>query len=187
MASRLTPCPSCSRHVKVGPPSCPFCGGDVPTNVPARPVLAGRPLSRAAILFASAAAVSACSGTTRSTMSSDAAVDTGGPMPAYGVPGMPFEAGEPDDAGQPTPLYGIGPQVDAGDPIPSADASADAGADTGQGMASYGVFVNPDAGDAGQGVAAYGVFPGEDAGHDHDGDPGQGGAAYGLGPLPPAP
>src|ERR1700677_1051264 len=60
--ARLTPCPCCTRHVKVGSSACPFCGGDVPIDVPVRPIAASRPLTRAAILFASAAAVTACTG-----------------------------------------------------------------------------------------------------------------------------
>ncbi len=111
MAS-LTPCPSCSRHVKVGPPTCPFCGGDVP--VPAARAVAlqaGKPLTRAALMFAGAAAVTAC----------------GGSSSAYGVPVFPdasdAEASAPDahdagadgdaDAGQPMGAYG-GPILDSG-------------------------------------------------------------------------
>ncbi len=146
----LTPCPSCTRHVKVGPPSCPFCGGQVPTPAPRAVTLPlGRPLSRAALMFAGAAAVSACSSSS-TTATGDAAVDTGHGLPAYGGP---VDASHADVLGD--------------------DASHVDAADTGQGMASYGVFIDatpppvdasddghhPDAGDAsdsGQGMALYG-------------------------------
>ena len=128
MASRLVPCPSCSRHVKLGPPSCPFCGGEVPADAPARPVAVGRPLSRAAIFFASAAAVTACSSSTTS------------PTPGN-------DAGAHSDA---QPRRGDGGLVDSG-VRKGHDAGApdvDAGAffiDGGP-VAAYGVFVNPDGG-----------------------------------------
>ena len=110
MSSRLSPCPSCSRHVKVGPPVCPFCGGDVPTTVPARSFAkaAGKPLTRAAVLFAGAAAVTACFDDSKgtepavdgSTQGDDAGGDNDGQaVAAYGVMAAPPDAGEPDDGG----------------------------------------------------------------------------------------
>ena len=92
MAARLAPCPSCTRHVKVGSASCPFCSSAVPVDVPARPMPSTRPLTRAAILFASAAAASACSssstpptGAKDAAVSKDATDDLGQGMTLYGV------------------------------------------------------------------------------------------------------
>lgn len=34
---RLVPCPSCARHVFSDAPSCPFCGDEVPKDLPPRP------------------------------------------------------------------------------------------------------------------------------------------------------
>jgi hypothetical protein len=151
MASRLAPCPSCSRHVKVGPPSCPFCGGDVPTEVAPRvsKLAPGAPLTRAALMFAGAAAVGACSSSS-----------TGNPLPAYGVfipdasiSDAPVDTGEPsahygvfsdarvfDDVGQGGALYGVFTDAQAVEP----DAGEDSGQDSGQGAAAYGGFVSPD-------------------------------------------
>ena len=152
MASRLAPCPSCSRHVKVGPPSCPFCGAAVPTQVAARVLnlAPGRPLTRAALIFAGAAAVTACSSSSSgggTTGTHDAAIDRGEPEPLYGVAVGP-------DGGEPEPAYGVA-----------------VGPDGGQGGVLYGVAVQPDAGveDAahdldGQAVAAYGVMADPDGG-----------------------
>ena len=146
MASRLVPCPSCSRHVKLGPPSCPFCGGEVPADAPARPVAMGRPLSRAAILFASAAAVTACSS---STTSPTPAKDGGGhsdaqAQPAYGVfvdAGVhkAHDAGAPDMDGSTVALYGV--FIDDAARTPDAGPFPDGGP-----VAAYGGFVNPDGG-----------------------------------------
>jgi hypothetical protein len=124
MASRLTPCPGCQRHVKLGPPVCPFCGVEVPVHVPARAAPAGRPLSRAAIVFASAAVVTACSSSTTPPETKDAEVDTGHAVAAYGV-------AIHEDAG-----------ADAGVVVHDAGFHDDVG----QSTADYGVFVNPDGG-----------------------------------------
>jgi hypothetical protein len=53
MSARFWPCPSCSRHVKRGDVTCPFCGASASVeSIPTR-VLAGR-LSRAALFAAGA-------------------------------------------------------------------------------------------------------------------------------------
>lgn len=157
MASQLTPCPSCSRHVKVGPPSCPFCGGAVPVDVPARVAPAGRPLSRAALLFAGAAAVTACSSST--TPPKDAGVDMGQPLPAYGVraldSGLHEDAGDDSDASADDASTGDDAATGDGGESPDGGIVAAYGGfvgdaslepDTGHGMAAYGVFANPDGG-----------------------------------------
>lgn len=115
MASRLTPCPACTRHVKVGSAACPFCGGDVPVDVPVRAMPASRPLTRAAIMLAGAAAASGCSSSSG-----------GQPLPPYGVMIVP-DSGSPDagtkdagtkdaddDLGQPATHYGVFIDPDAG-------------------------------------------------------------------------
>jgi hypothetical protein len=147
MASRLAPCPSCTRHVKVGSSSCPFCGGDVPTDVPLRQLGAppGKPLTRAAILFASAAAVTACS-------SSSSGGDAGHAQPAYGgFVSLDAEAHEDANVGGPDAAYGVAVIPDAGQPA-----------------THYGGFIRPDASegeiDAGQGVALYGAMVVPDGG-----------------------
>ncbi len=152
MPSRLTPCPSCTRHVKVGPPTCPFCGGDVPVPAPRAVSLpVGKPLTRVAIALAGAAAVSACSSSSTSgpapTVDASADADSGHPIAAYGTP--VFDAGhDASEAGQPQPAYGA--------MIP------DAGLDTGGTQALYGPAMIPDASadvDSGQVIAAYGAPP----------------------------
>ena len=137
MASRLTPCTSCTRHVKVGSAACPFCGGEVPASAAGRAMPSSRPLTRAAILFASAAAVTACSSsTTSSGGEKDAAVEPDGhAVAAYGAF---VDAGHvrdaTDDLGQGNVLYGVFTDAEPGVP-------------DGQPVAAYGAFPHPDAGD----------------------------------------
>jgi hypothetical protein len=88
MPAQLALCPSCTRHVKVGSSSCPFCGGNVPADVPeraARPLVG--PLTRAAILFGGVAA-SACGSAGASQV-----------LPPYGVFVWPLPYG--DEVGDP--------------------------------------------------------------------------------------
>lgn len=138
--ARLTPCPSCTRHVKVGSNLCPFCGGSVPVDVPVR-AFAGRPLTRAAILFAGATAVSACSSSTAPTNEHEAGIEDGGFAAHYGVfadalvmhedAGTQHDAGTPEDTGVVAHYGGV--------VLP----------DGGQGGALYGGFIAPDSGDDG--------------------------------------
>ncbi len=133
--ARLAPCPSCTRHVKVGSAACPFCGGRVPVDVPLRVFAStGRPLTRAAILFASATAVSACSSSS---------------TPANGE----HEAGVKDGAGQEDTSFGVlygvfdapGLPEDAGAPA-EAGTHADAGAPPDGATHEDSGFVDPDSG-----------------------------------------
>jgi hypothetical protein len=166
MASVLAPCPSCSRHVKVGPAVCPFCGGEVPTEVAPRTLTigAGRPLTRAALMFAGAAALGACSSSSsgpplEGTLDAAYGVAIGPPdathdgefVTHYGVVAVPMDAGSDAEHGTLDAAYGIA--------IGPPDAQ-----DVTQPMASYGVAIIPDA----SGVdapasfdAAYGVFVGD--------------------------
>ena len=120
-----------------------------------RGIPAGRPLTRAAILFASAAAASACSSSsTPPTGAKDAAVSKDAT----------------DDLGQGMTLYGV--TRDSGQELPDGDLRAAYGvmvAPEGGGAPLYGAMAHPDAGTAhepdGGAVAAYGVMvPPEDAG-----------------------
>jgi hypothetical protein len=189
MASQLTPCPSCSRHVKVGPPSCPFCGGAVPVDVPARPVLVGRPLSRAALMFAGAATVAACSSTASQPSygvfvdagipNSDASERDGATVPHYGGFGNPGDA---------SPLYGVHVNPDDAGPVmdaTSTDSGVDADASAPVNMdAAYGVVILADTGtDASTDSRGDAFNPGGGSGD--GGDPGNGGAAYGSFVNPP--
>ncbi|MBS2015367.1 MAG: hypothetical protein JST00_20940 [Deltaproteobacteria bacterium] len=125
MAS-LHPCPSCARHVRptASVSACPFCGAEVAPRpaADARPLLS-RPRTRAALLFAGAAVVGACSSTAAT--------------PAYGVPAT--DAGL-EDAGEdavpgPVAMYGPAPVPDSGrdaaetgpDAADASDGSDDSG------------------------------------------------------------
>ena len=99
----LVSCSSCARHVRRSETACPFCGHALP---PAPEALAseavpfsGR-LTRAMLLFASAAAVTGCGKET--VTPPDAGVDAQPvALPAYGVP-LP-------DTALATPPYGVAP------------------------------------------------------------------------------
>lgn len=104
--ARLAACSGCGRHIRTTEPACPFCGRAATfETVDALPPI-GRPLTRAAILFASATAIAGCGKTTDNL-----------PTPAYGVPVPPdtvtVEAGPPPalpDAGMMSaPAYGVPP------------------------------------------------------------------------------
>lgn len=111
MGACLYPCTSCERHVRAGEPACPFCGAAMPAENPAGACASPQPAaSRAAVLFATAAVVAACGGSTSPTSSS-----SGEPVALYG-PAPVQDAGSDaaTDAGEPVALYGPAP-VDAGD------------------------------------------------------------------------
>jgi hypothetical protein len=72
MSVQFWPCPGCSRHVKRGDATCPFCGASASAESSPTRTLAGR-LSRAA-LFAAGAAGAAVATTNCSAQS-----DYGGP------------------------------------------------------------------------------------------------------------
>lgn len=121
MAS-LHPCPSCARHVRATSSACPFCGAEVTPAADVRPLLS-RPRTRAAILFAGAAVVGACSSTSVA--------------PAYGVPVADSgveDAGE-DAVPGPVAMYGPAPVPDSGfdaaetgpDAADASDGSDDSG------------------------------------------------------------
>lgn len=111
----LAACTGCGRHIRISETTCPFCGTTATPRVIAQADVssAGRPLTRAAILFAGATAIAGCGKTTDNM-----------PAPAYGVPVPPdtlvMEAGPPPDAGMMTaPAYGVPPPApDLAPPTP---------------------------------------------------------------------
>jgi hypothetical protein len=56
MSAQFWPCPGCSRHVKRGDATCPFCGASASVEIGPTRVLAGR-LSRSALFAAGAVGV----------------------------------------------------------------------------------------------------------------------------------
>jgi hypothetical protein len=57
-------CPFCARHIKSVERACPFCTSDLPEDfhrcTPPSTGAVGKPLTRAALLFVSAAALGGC-------------------------------------------------------------------------------------------------------------------------------
>lgn len=120
--ANLRPCTGCQRHVRAHETRCPFCDVELEAFTP---VLRGSnvPLTRAAILFASATAVAACTGgsdpgpSSSSSSGSSGASSSGNGVPLYGVPEI--DAGDDGgdntkDSGGPVALYGPAPVQDGG-------------------------------------------------------------------------
>ena len=107
--SALHPCVACQRHINVDESACPFCKAEVPEgfgpSALARAASAvNRPLSRAAILFAGATAIAACSsGTALPGSSGGTSGSSGG------------SSGSSGSSGEVQALYGPAPVEDAGD------------------------------------------------------------------------
>jgi len=126
----LRPCPSCSRHARVGESACPFCGrelGDAFRRVPSPRAPAVGRLSRAA-LFAMGAgglAASACSGS-----------------PAYGSPDPSCD-----------------PQCNYVAPDPSLEANSDAAGEDAPDVGSDGALVTEAVGVDGSPVDGSGDAP----------------------------
>ena len=119
MIPLLRPCASCARHIRASEAACPFCGAAAAPDASVlarKPAMSGRPMSRAALLFASAATALACS-------SSGSDNGASGAPPVHDAGGAQEDAG-PDAAGEGNPvvLYGPAPMDDAGG---DADARAD--------------------------------------------------------------
>jgi hypothetical protein len=121
VANTLAPCPTCARHIRVRDSLCPFCGavlGESFRTVPAPRALATR-LTRAALYALGAGTIGLASACSSSSEPADAGVDGPVATPAYGAPGMPFDAASPLDAGTDAPVvapaYGApGMPLDAG-------------------------------------------------------------------------
>ena len=92
--ARLAAGSGCGRHIRTTEAACPFCGATATFTAVETALPVGRPLTRAAILFASATAIAGCGKTTDNL-----------PAPAYGVPVPPDTV-----------------SVDAAPPPPAADA-----------------------------------------------------------------
>jgi hypothetical protein len=97
MAPSFVLCSSCERHVRVADRVCPFCAAAMPEPVSSRPRGSTAGLSRAAILFAGATAVTGCSATSSMT---DAASDASQSpdqqiVAAYGP--VPVDVVDPSD------------------------------------------------------------------------------------------
>lgn len=120
MPTRLISCPSCDRHVRATESACPFC--DAPMIAVAEPARRAAPgLTRAAILFASAAAVAACG--PGGDSAADASDVTAAPevVALYGpapVDVRPEDAAEDTNAPDIVAMYGPAP-VDAGADVQS--------------------------------------------------------------------
>ena len=102
--SKLRPCPSCARHVRADEATCPFCDAELPAPEP-RAFDHARAAGRAAVVFATAAAisVSAC-GKKDGVGSSGAVVAVYGPPPQVeelkdASPGPESPPANPRDAG----------------------------------------------------------------------------------------
>ena len=116
--SQLSPCPGCSRHVKVAERVCPFCARDLPAQPVAAVTPPGRPrMSRAAAfaLGATMVGAAACSSSTPKTTpdgNADAPTTDAGPEAGTGGGGAggggAGGASGPTDGGQdhaPIPIY----------------------------------------------------------------------------------
>jgi hypothetical protein len=155
MSATLTPCSSCSRHVRRTERACPFCGSTlVLAAAPLRVV--GERLGRAAIFSIGAAAITSVGGCgakselsigSPPTVQTDAAIahDMGQIFSSYGGPTPVHDAGAPsthyggpphdaafaveDDVGAVGVLYG-GPELtpDGGADVDAGCSNADYGA-----------------------------------------------------------
>jgi hypothetical protein len=123
----LVACPSCSRHVRLDAPACPFCAVSLTeASLEAVPDAGGRRLSRAALFaFAATVATAACNTPQRPDTGSGSNI-----VQPYGAPPNPQP---PPDAGAPAhpdppsmaAIYGAPmPPPDAAAPTPAPDAAA---------------------------------------------------------------
>ena len=165
----LCPCPACSRHVLLTERACPFCGGRMPDDFPARarPAVTRRLSRAAAFAFGTTLGLGGCSSTTTATDArADIALDTAGDVAAdvprdipsddgataalYGDP-PPRDAAVVDDDGAPVTEYGAPPgpdaSLDAASDVPR-DAAHDAVSDEGGAMFIYGAPPPPEFHDA---------------------------------------
>jgi len=117
----LSPCPSCHRHVEVGPELgpivCPFCGATSERPAPPRrPFVSGR-LSRAAVFAAGATLVGMAAACSSSTTGTDGGPGAGGKGGAGGTVASTGGGGQGGESGRGGSTAGA-----AGGPT---DASAD--------------------------------------------------------------
>jgi len=120
MANNFQACPSCARHIKVDEAACPFCGGALPEDFGTASRKAVAPISRAAILFMGATAVTGASAACSSSSSGGHnEVDSGSMVAAYGPAivdsGVVSDASKLDSGNEPdvVALYAP-PPIDSG-------------------------------------------------------------------------
>lgn len=94
----FSPCPECSRHVRLTDAACPFCGSDAARPVPKQPRRSTQRVTRAALFFAGVLGASACGDDDTRTI--------------YGGP--PTSQGDEDDPGG-ADIYGGPPADDPGE------------------------------------------------------------------------
>lgn len=163
MYQPMSPCPACTRHIRVTEGACPFCGASLPAEFAGQiaPDTTRRLGRAAAYTFGAVLAVTGCGASTSPapppptdtgvTLDNGAVTDTGtltdqgtpptdtviedrgGLAPPYGIP--PKDAGLVDDTGGPVAEYGA--------PPPPRDAGPD---DAGTFKADYGAPPPRDAG-----------------------------------------
>jgi len=114
--SALSPCPSCSRHIRVDETTCPFCRSAIAIEVAPRSMPTQRLGRAATFAFGAAIATSAVGcGTATAPQDANVAAADGGadgsPVPLYGAPSI--DAGHDAYFGGLDAAYG-GPPVDAG-------------------------------------------------------------------------
>jgi hypothetical protein len=127
MTPHLLPCPTCSRHIRVAEPACPFCAAPLSASFRATPRPRGpvARLGRAALFAFGVATATATAGT--ACGGSSAAPETPPPVqPADPGPGEPLPPQDPepiapapsgpddpdDDHGAVHALYGVAPDMD---------------------------------------------------------------------------
>jgi hypothetical protein len=126
MATRLIVCPSCRCHVKLGASSCPFCGEGPPADASPRPesTTSHRALTRAALLFAGASTVNACSSTSPVVFYGPAPIEDAG-TDAASMDASTNKGDASDGATSGVVFYGPAPiREDAGTDASAADASS---------------------------------------------------------------
>jgi hypothetical protein len=134
----LTPCPSCSRHVRASTPVCPFCASAIAVAPTAAPVLAER-LGRAALFaFGAAVATNAAACSMSTTPPADTGTVSGDTGTGAADAGTDAFVDPNPDSGF-FPPYGTPPPEDSG-PTPTPD---DAGTDTGGLAGAYGAPPQP--------------------------------------------
>lgn len=102
----LAGCPTCSRHVRVHEPACPFCGASLDGLKAPRP---RRALTRFAMIAGAALSVAACGPSATDEPVEEQTV--GGETPQSGDDTNENDDVRRGDPGAPTTMYG-GPSID---------------------------------------------------------------------------
>jgi len=194
----LSPCPACSRHVRINETACPFCGVELDLSRTPEPILPTRRLGRSATFafsatLASAAVVTACGGESQGPstdlgnprFSGGSAGEfmrplTGGTGTIYGLPGVGGSAGLGSGGTGGVPQVGGG----AGVAPRGGQGGGTSGAATMGGGAGMGAGAGTGGAAAGAGGAGAGAGGAAAAGGTSGGEAGSGeaGAAGDAGP-----